>query len=333
MNFITLIRGEIKRFKANRQNRRIKNIPHTGYQYAPTSPLKENSHWYSTKNWFDPTKSFTSLLSFWVPTSFIFILTGTLFTQIIITKQLEFYPQGDISAWADTFKIPLGILALLIPILGFLNANHKSEQTRESLSISKKQNIFANYYKHIEEFEKHAKGIEERHKEYKLKVSRRRLHSLMFPAAKDGHFGISLQWILDQKKFGDDLTIFLATKIRNHFDSKNFYTPNYPSDYLADLLRNYQGLISHGHLKFDGKLPVELLNENESYVLSLSKEEIRSLNEVYCSFLILDELTLFDGDFISPVESRTSQIRQYLNFLSVDTDHDQLNKFGIILSS
>ena len=54
----------------------------------------------------------------------------------------------------EYFKVPLGFLALTIPVGAIYAANHRSEQTKQQLALTRQQNLFTNYYKHIEEFEK-----------------------------------------------------------------------------------------------------------------------------------------------------------------------------------
>ncbi|MCC4774997.1 hypothetical protein AB4077_19335 [Vibrio cyclitrophicus] len=62
----------------------------------------------------------------------------------------------------DYFKVPLGFLALIIPVGAVFAANHRSEQTKKQLALTHNQNLFTNYYKHVEEFEKFANNRLER---------------------------------------------------------------------------------------------------------------------------------------------------------------------------
>lgn len=109
-----------------------------------------------------------------------FVFTAVIVYLLMLTNSnLELcFSKDCVNYWAESFKVPLAIVALLIPIVGLLNANHKSEQAREALQLSKSQNEFVNYYKHLEEFSKYTKALEEQYIEFK--VEPRKLHSILF---------------------------------------------------------------------------------------------------------------------------------------------------------
>jgi hypothetical protein len=71
------------------------------------------------------------------------------------------------------FRIPIGIVALAVPIFAILAANHRSEQSREQMRLSSEQNIFSNHYKHVEEFEKYCTRLYERMIDHDEKVRTR----------------------------------------------------------------------------------------------------------------------------------------------------------------
>jgi hypothetical protein len=56
------------------------------------------------------------------------------------------------------FRFPLGFLALYVPIIALIASSHRSIQTRAQIQLNIEQNLFANKYKHIEEFEKYYKN-------------------------------------------------------------------------------------------------------------------------------------------------------------------------------
>ncbi|MEL4271417.1 hypothetical protein [Shewanella xiamenensis] len=91
--------------------------------------------------------------------------------------------------FVEIFKVPIAILALNIPVIAVLGAFHKSEQTRLQIKLSEGQNLFANYFKHIEEFVKHIEKFE--HKNDKSKCDARRLHYKLYPNAAIGDYDIS----------------------------------------------------------------------------------------------------------------------------------------------
>lgn len=86
------------------------------------------------------------------------------------------------------FRLPLLILALVFPLVALASANHRSDQTAENLEAQRGQNIFANYYKHLEEFERHAySGVSDDAKQ-KMAINQlvnvRGLHRTTYPDAQ-----------------------------------------------------------------------------------------------------------------------------------------------------
>ncbi|MCK5605541.1 hypothetical protein KAR91_26850 [Candidatus Pacearchaeota archaeon] len=105
---------------------------------------------------FDPLKSFVSLPALWFVVGLLFTLAAVL--AFIIADHSEIAWVLDYKGFNNVFTIfkwPLTLLALIIPIVALLAANHRSEQTKAQILSTNEQNVFANYYKHIEEFEKY----------------------------------------------------------------------------------------------------------------------------------------------------------------------------------
>lgn len=138
--------------------------------------------WFS--DWFDPKKSYLTLPAFWGPFIIISLLAFVAFLKVTVDEGLKFDITGDLTEWYKWFQVPIWILSLLIPVIGLCNANHKSEQARESIRITGDQNRFANYYKHAEEFSKHCKVIEDQYKDAKLNIASRKLHAALYPDGK-----------------------------------------------------------------------------------------------------------------------------------------------------
>lgn len=130
-------------------------------------------------DWFDPYESYLRLPSFWWPFTIIIIGVALASWKVISDQELEWGLDSRVEQWYEWFKIPLWVLALLIPVLGLLNANHKSEQTRAQMELTRSQNNFANYYKHLEEFEKYMgrSWMPQTHIESK---NERLLHSIIY---------------------------------------------------------------------------------------------------------------------------------------------------------
>lgn len=90
--------------------------------------------------------------------------------------------------FAEAFKVPATIWALSIPLGALAVSAHRSRQTARQIQLQIEQNIFSNYYKHLEEFEKHAyseAGDDEgKRKTIKELVHVRELHRLIYPNAQ-----------------------------------------------------------------------------------------------------------------------------------------------------
>ncbi|EJG1583068.1 hypothetical protein CIF45_RS22770, partial [Vibrio parahaemolyticus] len=110
-----------------------------------------------TSKYFNPHKSFISLPALWGVVVALSLFSLVLAFIIVANSELDVdLSFTGFNNFLTVFRVPLGILALIIPIVALLAANHRSEQTKEQIRVTNQQNNFANYYKHIEEYEKYA---------------------------------------------------------------------------------------------------------------------------------------------------------------------------------
>lgn len=58
------------------------------------------------------------------------------------------------SEFANAFELPIAVIAAAIPLTILAGATHRSAQTKRQIDVQMDQNIFSNYYKHLEEFER-----------------------------------------------------------------------------------------------------------------------------------------------------------------------------------
>lgn len=171
------------------------------------------------KDRFDPHTNFFDLAIVRISFGALSFLALIALSVIIIMSNLKpnFSYEG-FNLFLIIFRFPIGLLALLIPVVAVLAANHRSAQTKEQMRLTKKQikktqkqikittenNAFSNYFKHSEEFEKHIKprtleiGITSKNP--------RKLHRILFPDAKQGVFHISKPTL---EKIDADLEIIL----------------------------------------------------------------------------------------------------------------------------
>lgn len=141
-------------------------------------------------NWlsFDPRKSLLKLPILWL-VIFVMLVSSAIITILIIKNSEVTWgiDYQSINNYLSIFKAPLAITALIIPIVALLAANHRSEQTKLHIFTTEQQNLFANYYKHIEEFSKYTK---DHFSDKIIFLNRRRLHDLLFPHARSGNYHI-----------------------------------------------------------------------------------------------------------------------------------------------
>ncbi|MDC5850903.1 hypothetical protein OPW32_17045 [Vibrio europaeus] len=120
-------------------------------------PTKSKSMEKTKSPFFDPDTSFFELRIVRL-TAISFILTFFMMCFLIVFMS-NLWGKWDLTYSGfnnllEYFKVPLGFLALIIPVGAVYAANHRSEQTKKQIYLTHQQNLFTNYYKHIEEFEK-----------------------------------------------------------------------------------------------------------------------------------------------------------------------------------
>ena len=141
------------------------------------------------KNLFDPNTSFLNLRIVRQTFGYLLAIALTITVAIIYNDNLTAnFSYAGFNNALTIFKVPLGILASIIPIIALLATNHRSEQTKEQIRLTNENANFSNYYKHTEEFEVF---IEKHALKDGLKVEYpRKLHKTIFPHAKKGNYRV-----------------------------------------------------------------------------------------------------------------------------------------------
>lgn len=145
------------------------------------------------KKLFDPEKSLISLGIFKAVILTHTIAALCLSIAIIYNSNLSpnFSYEG-VNFFVEVFRVPLAILALIIPMVALLASNHRSEQTIAQIKSSTSQNTFSNHYKHLEEFEKYCDTLFGESN----KVTRpRHLHRLIYSDSQQGNYLISKSFV------------------------------------------------------------------------------------------------------------------------------------------
>ncbi len=167
--------------------------------------------------WFDPHKSFLSLTIVWVAVGVLFTLSFVSSIIIIYNSNLIFdLSYNGFNLFISIFRFPLAISALIIPIIALLAANHRSEQTKEQIRVTNTQNVFSNYYKHIEEFTKY---ISTRINDVDFRFA----HNNIYPNAFDGDYSINpklIETMLELDNMPYDLLNSKPENIEDQLDEK-----------------------------------------------------------------------------------------------------------------
>lgn len=178
--------------------------------------------------WFDPHKSFLSLRIVWVTVFILSVISISSSSIIVVYSDLEIdLSYSGFNYFITVFKFPLAIAALIIPIVALLAANHRSEQTKEQIRVTNSQNVFSNYYKHIEEFTKYLEGRVDK------SVDLRFAHNNLYPNASHGDYNISSKVIALLSAL-DNVTL----------DALKCYPTDIHKPLDADLMNKYYGIIN-----------------------------------------------------------------------------------------
>jgi len=147
---------------------------------------------YKNSNLFNPNKSFFQL---WIVRLTVVGVIGVAYWvyDLIMANgnYIECYTSACFNESVTTFKVPLAILTLLIPIIAIYAANHRSEQTKKQIELAREQNNFINYYKHLEEFEKYFEKVESsKTRKGVSSLNARDIHGAFFPEGINGNLHI-----------------------------------------------------------------------------------------------------------------------------------------------
>lgn len=130
----------------------------------------------------------------------IFILIVFTISSFVITIKSDLKIDLTYAGFNEFIKIysfPLGVLATLIPTIGLIAANHRSEQTIAQLKLTNQQNIFSNHYKQKDEFRKVCDHIET---SLKVQINNtENLYFQIFPDSKIGSYLVDATYINEFK--------------------------------------------------------------------------------------------------------------------------------------
>jgi hypothetical protein len=179
--------------------------------------------------YFHPEKSLFELPAVrWIASitlAFAFLMSAVIVGHSNLSAQFNY---AGFNNAIEIFRFPLGMLALGLSLIGLCGANHRSEQTKRQIErtvtqieLTRGQNNFANYYKHLEEFGKYCAEI----KDPLLVISPRNLYHIIFPDSREGEYRASNEATSQFSTFIDNFISkakCLDTQDRTEYDETIF---------------------------------------------------------------------------------------------------------------
>ncbi|MEW8034830.1 MAG: hypothetical protein AB2817_02085 [Candidatus Thiodiazotropha sp.] len=239
---------------------------------------------------FNPNKSLIELPIFWITIIFLFGLSFII--ALIIFSESDLFIDLTYEGFNNLFvfyRLPLTVLALIIPVIALIASNHRSEQTKAQILLASNQNVFSNYYKHIEEFEKYTSSH--------LAVNSIRIentrtcHSILFPNATMGVYKIS----------NDTYQLFSDTckKLIVLFGYFNGGHPNTQSDTIVEIETNLINIERYLHLSWSSGGGKGFTHNGIQIVVKDGQLRI-FLNNIVKRLTAINTIMLFDHNYISP---------------------------------
>jgi|TARA_R100000655_G_scaffold1316_14_gene5107 hypothetical protein len=208
---------------------------------------------------FDARKNFFNLWIVWTVIGFVTLVA--LVITFSITETMPPVCSGEpfherINKLLVFYKVPIGIMALLIPLLASLNSAHRSEQTRVQIETANSQNLFQNHFKHIEEFEKYIKT----HIPFAdILIGVRQIYNKLFPGSRDGNFETSY----DLRCFITEKSVLIIRSFENFNVSE--FTNNEAERWLRSIFSSVTEIETYIGIKFPEDININKLEERWKY--------------------------------------------------------------------
>lgn len=200
-------------------------------------------------------KSLFQLKRFWV-SAFLILLVAFLSAIYIFCTSNLVYVSGykGVNGFLEAYKVPLGILALLFPVIALVAASHRSEQTKKQIIISESQNNFANYYKHVEEF---GKLIEKSKVKYSIKEQRVSfLYTRLFPSNTSMNFEFISHGTNGGISFLETIDVIISSAV----DSMSQISSNDEVEVIGEKLKFFYSSVASVSMFVDFKIDNNSLN-------------------------------------------------------------------------
>ncbi|KTG24638.1 hypothetical protein AWR38_03440 [Idiomarina sp. WRN-38] len=153
---------------------------------------------------FDPHKSFFQLRVVQATILLGFLTAAVI--SVIIASHSNLITKLDYEGFnffVKAYKVPIGVLASLIPVIALLAANHRSVQTKEQIRVTQSNNNFSNFFKHQQAFEEYTSSINPA----KSRISNfKTLHKAIFPDARSGDLAVGSSYSESLEKLSSDIS-------------------------------------------------------------------------------------------------------------------------------
>lgn len=104
------------------------------------------------------------LTEFWISILFPLFLSLVFGSIIYLSSDLQLDTSYiGFNTFIEIFRVPLGILALIFPLVALVASNHRSRQSAAQIELGRSQNTFANFHKHKEAFHQMIERLENKY--------------------------------------------------------------------------------------------------------------------------------------------------------------------------
>lgn len=284
---------------------------------------------------FSPEKSLFSLpIVRWCAGLSALIAIAVTITIIFSLRHLPFdFTASGFNYFTDQFKVPAALLAIGFTLVGLCSANHRSEQTKKQIertssqialtnnqiTLTREQNIFANHYKHLEEFEKFLKILHEkevanlaRRKEYFIN------NKIFAPLAKTAMLGAHM----DQERYRDIYKAIYPQSKFGNFESSSDYRKSL-HNFTCEVLSIYSEILTTNPILLSNNiltLNEKIIYFKDSKFITINHETSSSVKiknniinvpygnfkfifeEAFDAALLINKILSFDFDYNEPEE-------------------------------
>ncbi|MGF1761097.1 hypothetical protein L4D76_24890 [Photobacterium sagamiensis] len=246
-------------------------------------------------------RSIVQLKLLWFTVGILVISSAILAGLIITNSKLTWDPSYEgINNFVEIFKVPLSIVALIIPAVAIIASNHRSIQTAAQIKISIQQNIFTNYFKHKEEFVKYLSEYDDLFKGLKEPVCNDPsfLHKLFFPNVMDGDYSVDKEILITIE---EDISDYLALcKSLCKVDEDYLFNINEINDEIENTSKYYEissELLSYHMIGSTQKLDVSELGLGVNSIF-IPYNITQLLYQYVILVFALDYIMKFDKDYV-----------------------------------